>query len=386
MQRLTVAFVCRNFNLRGGQSRIAWELGSRCADDGMDVHFVARRLPPSLKNDEKFTSHRVFQLPRFFGEWNRFRSFARFSSKTADRIVSGNGGVVHGFGDSYQQDIITLGNVDWAYPKYIPGREPDKTAVHVKSVSFRDPHLHYLVLVSKQMKKDILDYFPDFDETKIKIIYPGIDTERFIKFDRSSSRKFVSDKFGVPNEKRWILFGAGGDFEKRNINSVIQALLGMLDNPTWQLIVLGNDRNFPPLPRELAKRVHRLGHVNDVSTILPAFDLLVYPAWYDESPLMVAESMASGVPIIASKTVGVTEVFSPESRREGVLENPGDVDGLRKRISLFVNNQALREKIGEENKKAIQINSWKHIYQQYQEIYYEVSNRKTKGVSRVGSN
>jgi glycosyltransferase involved in cell wall biosynthesis len=184
----------------------------------------------------------------------------------------------------------------------------------------------------------------------------------------------------------WVLFGAGGDFEKRNINSVIQALLGMLDNPTWQLIVLGNDRNFPPLPRELAKRVHRLGHVNDVSTILPAFDLLVYPAWYDESPLMVAESMASGVPIIASKTVGVTEVFSPESRREGVLENPGDVDGLRKRISLFVNNQALREKIGEENKKAIQINSWKHIYQQYQEIYYEVSNRKTKGVSRVGSN
>jgi hypothetical protein len=36
----------------------------------------------------------------------------------------------------------------------------------------------------------------------------------------------------------------------------------------------------------------------------------------------------------------------------------------------------MREKIGEENKKAIQINSWKHIYKQYQEIYYEVSIKK----------
>lgn len=378
MKNFPVSYICRNFNLRGGQSRIAWELGSRYSSEGGDVHFVGRRLKALEEKGGAFHCHRVFQPPRVFGGWFRFRSFAASSSNKAEKIVATNGGVVHGFGDSYRQDILTLGNVDWAYPKYIPGRVPEKAAVFVKSVALRDPRLRALVLVSNQMKKDVMDYFPDFDENRIKVIYPGVDTERFKKYDRYFSKNYVSNNFGIPQGKLWILFAAGGDFEKRNIKTAIQALEGMQARPEWVLVILGGDKEIPPLPRELETRTFRLGHVQDVSMILPAFDLLVYPAWYDEYSLMVAESMASGLPVITSTTVGAREVFPVEYRDETIITNPGDVDALRKRIKIFIENGDLRKKVGENNRKSIQITSWDNIFQKYKEIYREFFQSRMK--------
>jgi UDP-glucose:(heptosyl)LPS alpha-1,3-glucosyltransferase len=368
---MRLIYVCRNCTLLGGQSRIAWELGKRALAEGHDVHLVARRFPPGMENSG-VQKQRVFQLPPFVGEWTRFRFFADLASKRADKLARG-GGVVHGFGDSYRQHIITLGNVDWNYARHLPGRQPERTAVYVKKRAFLDPGLRMLVLVSKQMRQDILDLLPNFDSSKFRIIYPGVDPQRFRKHSREEIRSRLGKEFGIPTGARWLVFAAGGDFEKRNMKTMGQALLKLRDRDDWRMLFVGARKDQFPWPKELEDRSYFLGRLDDIGTVLPGCDLMVYPAWYDESPLSCLEAMASGLPLVVSRTVGTSEIISEDNKATGILDDPGNADKLAQLIGGMLSNETLRRRIGEENRKAAEGFSWEAIYRQYRDLYEEVA-------------
>jgi UDP-glucose:(heptosyl)LPS alpha-1,3-glucosyltransferase len=363
----------------GGQSRIAWELAQKALNENQEVHLVGRRFLAGIKDNTKIQTHRVFQWPKFIGEWARFRSFAERSSRQAEKLTTGQS-VIHGFGDSYRQDILTLGNVDWNYAKLIPGRRPDRTAVHVKTKSFLDRNLRFLVLESQQQRKEVLDLIPDFDQSKMRIIYPGVDPQRFQKYSRQEIRARLSKEFGIPPQTTWLVFAAGGDFEKRNLATLGKALLLLRHRTDWKMIFIGGRQDQIAWPRELGDRSYFLGRMDDIGTVLPGCDMLVYPAWYDEFALVCLESMASGLPLVVSRTVGASEVISTANKEVGILNDPSDTEKLAHLIENLLSNAPLRQRIAEENRKISQDFSWDNIYQKYKVLYNEVAaNRPEEG-------
>lgn len=375
---MKLIYICRNFTLYGGQSRIAFELASKAIEDNHEVHLVARRFPAQIKEQE-IQAHRVFQWPKIIGEWARFRSFALRSSRQAEKLANSSS-VIHGFGDSFRQDIITLGNVDWNYPTLIPGRRPDKTAIHVKTKSFLDPNLRFLVLVSGHQRKAVLDLLPDFDQSKMVVIYPGVEALRFQKNSRESIRARLSREIGISQDKKWLVFVAGGDFEKRNLNTLGKALLKLKQRADWEMVFIGGNRNQIAWPRDLMDRSYFLGRMDDVGTILPGCDMMVYPAWYDEFALVCLESMASGLPLVVSQTVGASEVLSPNNKEVGILSNPSDATKLAQVIETLLTNDSLRQRISEDNRKIALAHSWGNVYRKYKTLYEEVSISRTKKV------
>jgi len=370
-------YVCRKCNLLGGQSRIAWELAKEAVREGHDVHLVARRFPAlseETPTDLGVHCHSVFQLPKMFGSW-RFRSFAHLSSSSAFRLA-GDTGVVHGFGDSYRQDIITLGNVDWKHSVYIPGRVPDATAVQVKTQSFLDPRLRFLVAVSQQMRRDILEYVPTLNPDKVKVIYPGIDPSRFSPGSREKVREALSKSYGIDRSLSWIVFGAGGDFEKRNIETIQRALLRLKNRKDWAFLFVGAKENQVSWSKDLRDRTWFLGHLDDVGQVFPGCDLMVYPAWFDEYSLVCLEAMAAGLPLVLSKTVGVSEIVSSSNQQMGFIQNPADFSEIVSRISELLDNPDLRRKIGADNARVADRFVWKNVYQQYAQLYQDVERMK----------
>lgn len=375
--------MCRHFTLLGGQSRIAWELAQKALEENNEVHFVARRFPAEIKKYE-IHNHRVFQWPKFIGGWARFRSFASRSSRKAQKLATAHS-VIHGFGDSYQQDIITLGNVDWNYAKLIPGRRPDQTAVHVKTKSFLDPTLRFLVSVSEQQGKEVLDLLPEFDQSKMRVIYPGVDVFRFQKHSRESVRARLSEKFGISRDAKWLVFAAGGDFEKRNIVTLGKALLMLKNRSDWKMIFIGGQESEIPWPRELKDRSYFLGRLDDIGKVLPGCDMMVYPAWYDEFAMVCLESMASGLPLVVSRTVGASEVISASNKEVGILDNPSDAIKLAQLIENLLSNDSLRQRISDENRKMAQGFSWDKIYRKYKTLYEEVAATRGESGKRINS-
>ncbi len=76
----------------------------------------------------------------------------------------------------------------------------------------------------------------------------------------------------------------------------------------------------------LSDRVHFLGHVEDVPSLLAASDILCHPSLAEGLPNAIVEAMASGVPVVASSVGGVPDVVSHEDT--GLLVPPHDIKAI----------------------------------------------------------
>lgn len=81
-----------------------------------------------------------------------------------------------------------------------------------------------------------------------------------------------------------------------------------------------------------------VGFTRDINAELMKIDLFVLPSLFGEGlPMVVLESMAAGVPIIASRVEGVPEAVV--HRETGLLVEPGSVSQLASAISSFVRGE-----------------------------------------------
>lgn len=105
--------------------------------------------------------------------------------------------------------------------------------------------------------------------------------------------------------------------------------------------------------REEAKRLGILdrvlftGFVDDPAQAINGLDILVHASTKPEPfGRVVLESMACGVPVVASGAGGVLEMI--ENGRNGLLFAPGNVTAMAEAVGRLVGDQALRMKLAEQ--------------------------------------
>ncbi|HLQ49883.1 MAG TPA: glycosyltransferase, partial [Terriglobales bacterium] len=77
-----------------------------------------------------------------------------------------------------------------------------------------------------------------------------------------------------------------------------------------------------------------------VSDVLKETDVLVCPSlWYENTPLVIYEAMAAGVPVVASDLQGMAEAIKPEIN--GLLFPPGDVTALAEALRRLEGDRPL---------------------------------------------
>jgi glycosyltransferase involved in cell wall biosynthesis len=81
----------------------------------------------------------------------------------------------------------------------------------------------------------------------------------------------------------------------------------------------------------LAGRVTFLGFRTDVPDLLAKADALVLPSRMEQQPLVVAEAMAAGKPVLATDCGGVADMLAVPGASTW-LASPGDVDSLAERL------------------------------------------------------
>jgi glycosyltransferase involved in cell wall biosynthesis len=76
----------------------------------------------------------------------------------------------------------------------------------------------------------------------------------------------------------------------------------------------------------LGDRVAFLGFRRDVPTVLAALDLFLFPSLWEGLPQALLEAMASGLPVVAARTLGIDEIVRDGAN--GLLVEPRDPEGL----------------------------------------------------------
>jgi glycosyltransferase involved in cell wall biosynthesis len=137
--------------------------------------------------------------------------------------------------------------------------------------------------------------------------------------------------------------------EEKGVDVLVRALA----DPSLsraRLTVVGDGPELEPLAalsRSLgvADRTSFLGLRSDLQELLRDVDVFAHPAvWEEAFGLTVAEAMAAGCPVVATRTGATPELVA--DGETGVLVPPGDPGALAAAIARLADDPALRERLG----------------------------------------
>ena len=122
----------------------------------------------------------------------------------------------------------------------------------------------------------------------------------------------------------------------------------------FKLVFVGDGPERPSLERtvhlaRLGSYVAFEGWKLDVSAYYTQADVVAVPSLREGLSLTALEAMASGVPVIASRTGGLAEIVLDEET--GLLVEPGDGAGLAAALDRCLADPALRRRLGDAGRR-----------------------------------
>lgn len=209
-------------------------------------------------------------------------------------------------------------------------------------LSFRSTRL--IVSPSQGLLRELMETYP-FLKNRIYSIPNPVDTDFFARpngFDRSP----ILVQLGLPVDARILCFAALGDFSRKGLSILMEALTG-IDDPLVRLLVIGGNEGeiaeFTAVARDLGvtKRVVFTGFQSDVRPYFWMSDMFVLPSTYETFALVVMQAMAAGLPAIVTRLHGVEEYAvhgenawfverTPESVRTAIVGALADKEQLQR--------------------------------------------------------
>ena len=176
----------------------------------------------------------------------------------------------------------------------------------------------------------------------------GLDLSRF-----ESARKEASlrEEFGLGEETR-IVFSVGELNQNKNHRVILEAL-AHLDDPHIHYFLAGDGplrEELEALARSLgiAENVHFLGYRRDIPSLLKNADVYAFPSLREGLGMASIEAMAAGLPLVTSDRHGINDYS--EHGKTGFKYAPHDARGFAEGIRTLLDDEAMREEMGEYNK------------------------------------
>lgn len=134
--------------------------------------------------------------------------------------------------------------------------------------------------------------------------------------------------------------------------------------------------------RGIAHRVRFLGVRRDVPELLAGLDVSCLSSVHEGVPMILIESMAAGVPVVATDCGSITDVITDGD--EGFVVGVGDDEAFADRLTTLAADPALRRRMGTAGREAAQDRfDIAHTARGYQELLTSVVGRRRAGRRRV---
>lgn len=179
---------------------------------------------------------------------------------------------------------------------------------------------------------------------KIRVIPPGVDTERFQPGGPGDGEPFSALYVGQINVLKGIpyLFDAWSRFTERRDSKLV--LCGGTSATMQRL-----------LPRWELSDVRRPGFVDPLPYYRDA-SVFVFPSLSDGFGKAPLEAMSCGCPVIVTENTGMADLLT--DGQNGYVIPPGDADAIAERIEHLYANPDERERIGEEARRTAEQYDW----------------------------
>ncbi len=193
------------------------------------------------------------------------------------------------------------------------------------------------VVTLSEREKNMVSSWP-YISSKLSVI-PNCISEIPFK-TKEEAREALFAKIGITSIENKTLFGTIAELHKnKNLPFAIE-VLGDIEEGVYFIIGEGEERKKIEeqiKQKSLEKRVFLLGHIENASHFLNAFDYFLLPSKKEGLPYVLLEAGSAGVPIISTDVGGIPELISSPS--EGLLIHQGNKKELRAAIDFALLNQ-----------------------------------------------
>lgn len=194
----------------------------------------------------------------------------------------------------------------------------------------------------------------------IDVIGNGVDLDLFAPRDRGAEAAAGPTRLIVVSQL----------IERKGLPHLLEALR-MLSDEKVTLRIYGTG----PCEAELKKLAQQTGLGDRVSLMglvgrdvlaraLAESDLFVLPSLQEGAPLALLEAMASGLPVVASRTGGIPGILT--DGREGLLVEPARPAALAAALEKLVSDPPLRRELGMRARARALEFSWQTVWKRYE--------------------
>ncbi len=233
---------------------------------------------------------------------------------------------------------------------------------------------HRIVTDSEFSKAEIIRYFPQFAE-KIRVVYCGVDRNRFHPVEDLSQIQSAKDAYGIDRE--YFLY-LGTVEPRKNLERLMEAYSRFAKGKsTPPYLVLAGGKGW--LDSGIYHKVEEL-HLQDLvkfTEYVPEEQIcplmcgalgFVFPSIYEGFGLPPLEAMACGVPVLTTKAASLPEVVGEDA----VLTDPYDPDSMAAGLEQLYTDPALRQELSQRGLRRAEKFTWEASAKQLYAVYQEV--------------
>jgi UDP-glucose:(heptosyl)LPS alpha-1,3-glucosyltransferase len=206
----------------------------------------------------------------------------------------------------------------------------------------------------------------------IRVVYNGVDVERYSPQLRSHWRQPIRRKLGIEDHELLVLIVAH-NHRLKGVPALRRAVacLRRQGRPV-RLVVAGGRRQ--PAARCRRGETLFLGSVDDPAPLYAAADVYAHPTWYDPCSLVVLEALACGLPVVTSQYNGASELM--RDGKEGyVLTDPADSVVLAAHLQTLL-DQELRQHMGQQARALAEAHTLTNNFRQLAALYQEIARQR----------
>jgi starch synthase len=240
-----------------------------------------------------------------------------------------------------------------------------------------------VIAVSKGMRRDILECYPQLDPDRVRVIHNGIDPQAYQPEPDPGTLR----RHGVDPERPYVIF-VGRVTRQKGLSHLLAA---SLDLPaTAQIVVCAGAPDTPEIAAEVGALRERVQRERSglvwIDGILPRTDVIhlmsgatvfCCPSIYEPFGIVNLEAMACATAVVASDVGGIPEIVVPGETGYLVHWSESDPErfarDLAGRLTEVLESPEGARRLGEAGRRRVLDHfSWGRIAAQTVELYREV--------------
>ena len=190
-----------------------------------------------------------------------------------------------------------------------------------------------VIAASQMLVSEITDMYR-YPADNIDVVRNGVPLDKF-RFDRRL-REQSRAELNLKQDQIAVLF-VGSGWERKGLLFAIEAL-ALCQNRQMRLLVAGRGdaKRYKTTRLRFWREepVHFLGEVADLAPVYAAVDIFILPTIYDPFSNACLEALASGLPIITTRSNGFSEIID-EGMHGSIVDNPANLVALREAIGFW---------------------------------------------------